>query len=93
MGHTSNIQKNQKTLFVKKITVQELITLLRERVCVCVCVYEKKYFKNVSSPFAFTTLRNIEMFSSNEVGYEIKVYWEIYCLWCFLFFLPISALD
>ena len=84
MGHTSNIQKNQKTLFVKKITVQKLITLLS--VCVCVCVYEKKYFKNVSSPFAFTTLTNIEMFSSNEVGYEIKVYWEIYLSLVFFFF-------
>ena len=84
MGHTSNIQKNQKTLFVKKITVQKLITLLS--VCVCVCVYEKKYFKNVSSPFAFTTLTNIEMFSSNEVGYEIKVYWVIYLSLVFFFF-------
>ena len=86
MGHTSNIQKNQKTLFVKKITVQKLITLLSVCVCVCVCVYEKKYFKNVSSPFAFTTLTNIEMFSSNEVGYEIKVYWEIYLSLVFFFF-------
>lgn len=65
--------------------MQELITLLS----VCLCMYEKKYFKNVFSPFAFTTLRNIEMFPSNEVGYEIRLTGKSICLWCFSFFPPL----
>lgn len=69
--------------------MQELITLLS----VCLCVCKKKYFKNVSSPFAFTTLRNIEIFPSNEVGYEISLTGKSICLWCFSFFPSISALD
>lgn len=69
--------------------MQELITLLS----VCLCVCEKKYFKNVFSPFAFTTLRNTEMFPSNEVGYGIRLTGKSICLWCFSFFPSISALD
>lgn len=78
-------EKSKNTIWKENICAISHITLLS------VYTYIWKYVKSAFLPFSLATLMNVEMFFSNEVGYEIRLTGRCVCFWWELF--PISVPD